>query len=66
MIFHPVNVSSPVQLGLQQHGLNADDLCLFKDLNYGDKVAPVYVKDCAEAVLVEQFEESQVVLVSDP
>lgn len=65
MILHPGNMSSPAQLGLQKHGLDASNLHLLKDFNIGDKVTPADAMDCAEAALVKPFEESQVVSVND-
>ena len=47
-------------------GLDVGDLHLFKDFNIGDEYTPVDVKNGLEALLVEPFKESLVVLISDP
>ena len=56
----------PALLDFQQHGLDAGDVCPLQDYEVVDVVAPVYVQDGAEAVLVEALKELYVVLVDDP
>ena len=43
MIFHPGNMSCPAKLCVEEHGLDADNLSHFKDLNVGDEITPMDV-----------------------
>ena len=52
MVFHTGNVTSPSELVLQDRGFNAGNLGLLQDFDTGDDVAPMYVKDDAQAALV--------------
>lgn len=62
MILYPGNKYRPSALVHQWHGLIAGDL----RFSIADDVTQMYVKDRVETGLVELFEESQLVLVSDP
>ena len=66
MVFHPGDMPCPMQLSLQQQGLYARNLGSFEDFYVSDEVTPVNVEDCAEALLLEAFKESQVVTLEDP
>ena len=63
MLPHFGNMSCPLYLGLQGHGFDAGDFCLYKDCNFGDTDSSV--EDSAEAALVEPVEESLVVTISN-
>ncbi len=52
MILHPGDM-----LGLLKHDIHTGNLHHFKDF-IGDKIIPVGIGDCVEAMLVEPFEES--------
>ena len=54
MIFHSANMTSPSELVFQDHGYDAGNLGL------------LYVKDGAQAALVEALEEADVGAVGDP
>ena len=48
---------------LQQHGLYASDFCPIKDLNIGDVLTPVNVKDGVETAPMEELKELYMVVV---
>ena len=66
MVFHSGNVPSPAELIFQQHGFDAGNLRLFKDLDICDEVTPVNVKNSAETALVKTFEKAHMAAVDDP
>ena len=57
---------SPSELVFQDSGFDAGNLDLLQDLDIGDEVAPVYVENGMQAVLVKALEEADVATVGDP
>lgn len=43
IILHLEDVVCPVQLRLEQHGLDASKLCLFKDFSVSNEIIPVSI-----------------------
>ena len=66
MFFHLGNMPSPPKLVLQEHGFDAGDFSLFKDLDIGDVVAAADVEDGAKTALMKMLEEFDVAVGSDP
>ena len=66
MVLHPEDMSCSAQLCLNEQGLNAADLCWFKDFDVSDKIPPVNFQDGAEAALTEMLKDPYVSMVSDP
>ena len=57
VVFHPWYMSSPMQLYLEESGLNTGDLYNVQDLSVCKEVTPVYFEDGVQAAMIETLKE---------